>query len=385
MATFPTGIADGLHSPITGDTIAYTDVSLLVAEILSIEAKVGIDSSAVATSHDYLLTHLPAQAGNWDAGAVEVRAQTFESDVVTGTAPFTIASTTNVTNLNADTCDGKHVDGSDGAGEITTNNGAQTLTNKTLTAPTLTTPTLGVATATTLNGLTIDTTTGTLDVTNGKTLTITGDATISATPYTPGGTDVAIADGGTGAGTAQAAINALAGGVTANKVLRGNGTNILLASVALATDVTGTLPVGNGGTGVTAASDATGGVAVVGTAWTDYSDTSTVVGWSSFTLKKIYYKKIAKTVFIQFSFEGVSNSTSVTFTVADAAATAPATQGGLLYFIQNNGLNVAATGSCRISANGTTVTCYKDPSSAASWTATNNKTAYGCLTYEAAA
>ena len=43
---------------------------------------------------------------NTDIGAYEFRAQTFESDVSTGTAPFTIASTTVVTNLNADKLDG---------------------------------------------------------------------------------------------------------------------------------------------------------------------------------------------------------------------------------------------------------------------------------------
>ena len=43
---------------------------------------------------------------DWDAGAFEIRAETFESDVTTGTAPLTVASTTLVTNLNADTVDG---------------------------------------------------------------------------------------------------------------------------------------------------------------------------------------------------------------------------------------------------------------------------------------
>jgi hypothetical protein len=43
--------------------------------------------------------------GDWDAGSYEIRAQTFESDVATGTAPLTIASTTLVTNLNADLLD----------------------------------------------------------------------------------------------------------------------------------------------------------------------------------------------------------------------------------------------------------------------------------------
>lgn len=45
---------------------------------------------------------------DWDAGSFEIRSQTFESDVVTGTAPFIVASTTLVTNLNADLLDGKN-------------------------------------------------------------------------------------------------------------------------------------------------------------------------------------------------------------------------------------------------------------------------------------
>ena len=62
---------------------------------------------------------------------------------------------------------------------------------------------------------------------------------------------LAIAKGGTGQTTQQAAINALTGTQTANRVLRSDGTNATLSQVALTTDVTGTLPVANGGTGVT--------------------------------------------------------------------------------------------------------------------------------------
>lgn len=47
---------------------------------------------------------------DWDAGAHEIRAETLESDVATGTAPLTIASTTLVTNLNADQLDGYDYD-----------------------------------------------------------------------------------------------------------------------------------------------------------------------------------------------------------------------------------------------------------------------------------
>ena len=62
---------------------------------------------------------------------------------------------------------------------------------------------------------------------------------------------VAIANGGTGQTSQQAAINALTGSQTNNRVLRSDGTNATLSQVALATDVTGTLPIANGGTGVT--------------------------------------------------------------------------------------------------------------------------------------
>jgi hypothetical protein len=62
---------------------------------------------------------------------------------------------------------------------------------------------------------------------------------------------LAVANGGTGQTTQQAAINALVGTQTANRVLRSNGTNMSLSQVALATDVSGTLPVANGGTGQT--------------------------------------------------------------------------------------------------------------------------------------
>ena len=61
-----------------------------------------------------------------------------------------------------------------------------TLTNKTLTSPILTTPALGVATATSINGLTVTTTTGTLTLVNGSTLVTAGafSTTLTATATT---------------------------------------------------------------------------------------------------------------------------------------------------------------------------------------------------------
>jgi len=61
---------------------------------------------------------------------------------------------------------------------------------------------------------------------------------------------LAIAKGGTGQTTANAAFNALAPAQTANRLLKSDGTNTLFAQASLTTDVTGTLPIANGGTGV---------------------------------------------------------------------------------------------------------------------------------------
>jgi hypothetical protein len=60
-----------------------------------------------------------------------------------------------------------------------------------------------------------------------------------------------ISKGGTGQTTQQTAMNALAGTQVNNRVLRSDGTNTTLSQVNMATDITGTLPVANGGTGVT--------------------------------------------------------------------------------------------------------------------------------------
>lgn len=67
---------------------------------------------------------------------------------------------------------------------------------------------------------------------------------------------VPFSKGGTGQSTQQTALNALVGTQTANRVLRSDGTNSTLAQVVLTTDVDGTLPVANGGTGATTLTNA---------------------------------------------------------------------------------------------------------------------------------
>jgi hypothetical protein len=91
-----------------------------------------------------------------------------------------------------------------------------------------------------------------ISVVNGDKIMVWSDATnvydLQAQNLT--GT-LAISKGGTGQTTANAAFNALAPAQTANRLLKSDGTNTSFAQVALTTDVTGILPVANGGTGLT--------------------------------------------------------------------------------------------------------------------------------------
>jgi hypothetical protein len=80
-----------------------TDVEGALAELQA-------DAEAHLASADdhplYLLAAgTRALSADWDAGSFEIRSATFESDVVTGTAPFVIGSTTKVVNLNVDLLD----------------------------------------------------------------------------------------------------------------------------------------------------------------------------------------------------------------------------------------------------------------------------------------
>ena len=116
------------------------------------------------------------------------------------------------------------------------------------------------------------------------------------------------------------------------------------------------------------------------TAWTNYSSTSTIVGWSSFTYKVLDYKKVGKTVFVNFRFEGTSNSATTTFTLPVASrneANVVFLSTGLA--VDNGGTAVAAR--IQVSTASTTVTLYSTMS-ASSWTASGFKAMYGQFFYE---
>lgn len=97
--------------------------------------------------------------------------------------------------------------------------------------------------------------------TSGGPITTSGTITLAGT--------LAVANGGTGQTTQQAALNALAGATTSGQFLRGNGSNVSMAAIqagdvptlnqnttGTAANVTGTVAVANGGTGATNADTA---------------------------------------------------------------------------------------------------------------------------------
>lgn len=66
-----------------------------------------LDDTLVSVASEFLrVDGTQALTAAWDAGSYDIQAETFTSDVATGTAPFTVSSTTLVTNLNADMVDG---------------------------------------------------------------------------------------------------------------------------------------------------------------------------------------------------------------------------------------------------------------------------------------
>jgi len=116
--------------------------------------------------------------------------------------------------------------------------------------------------------------------------------------------------------------------------------------------------------------------------WTNYSPTSTVVGWSSTTTKIIYTKKIGKVVFCQFTVDGTSNSTITTFTMP---YTCNAQIGGRFYIVGlDNGTWMPNGGNGEVLANSTTITFYPGGVPGTVWTASGAKRIYGSFFYESA-
>jgi hypothetical protein len=106
----------------------------------------------------------------------------------------------------------------------------------------------------------------------------------------------------------------------------------------------------------------------INTPWIDFSEQSTIVGWSSFTVRRMLYKRIGDILFLNVAINGTSNSTSATFTlpfVFRTNATIP------MSYITNNGVN-AMGGFAQVSANTNNIILWR-PILTSSWTASGTK------------
>ena len=116
-------------------------------------------------------------------------------------------------------------------------------------------------------------------------------------------------------------------------------------------------------------------------AWQNYSS-STISGWSSLSVNKIYYKKFGKFCYVKYDLEGVSNATTASFTVPYASSS-DGTSG--LPFLAgetaNNSVYTVAPAELLMFDGTTIVYSFKD-SSEAPWTASNNKAIIGEFFYQ---
>lgn len=113
------------------------------------------------------------------------------------------------------------------------------------------------------------------------------------------------------------------------------------------------------------------------TDWIDYSATSTIVGWSSFTIKQLRYQVAHKRVYVNFYLTGTSNSTSLTFTLPTAS---PIEIMNVCRIIDNG---TSGVGRFFMNASSNTVTVNSDVAGAA-WTASNQKFCAATFFYEIA-
>ena len=149
------------------------------------------------------------------------------------------------------------------------------------------------------------------------------------------GTALPIANGGSGATTAQTAINAFAGAVTSGSYLRGNGTNVVMATIQVAdvptlnqnttgtaANVTGLVAVANGGTGTATPSIVAGTNVTISGTWPNQTVNATGGGGSGTVTS------VAATVPSFLSITGSPITTAGTLAIAYSGTALPIANGG---------------------------------------------------------
>jgi hypothetical protein len=113
--------------------------------------------------------------------------------------------------------------------------------------------------------------------------------------------------------------------------------------------------------------------------WTDYSDISTITGWSSLT-KQILVRSSGLLVTVWFLLSGTSNSTLARFTVPYGIYGAVETYEAPMYAV-DDGVPSATPGRAWISTPGSTLVYLNTDYSGGLWTASGTKQAEGTICY----
>jgi hypothetical protein len=113
--------------------------------------------------------------------------------------------------------------------------------------------------------------------------------------------------------------------------------------------------------------------------WAEYSATSTITGWASFTEKSIKIKKIGKIAFVSFFIRGTSNATGASFTLPD---TVPSTPYDTQTYIRTaDNTSTLGIGFVSLPASTSTPTLFKNLAGD-NWTNSGTKTVSGQFFYE---
>lgn len=113
--------------------------------------------------------------------------------------------------------------------------------------------------------------------------------------------------------------------------------------------------------------------------FTDYSSTSSTSGWSVLTTKKIFYKKLGKTIIVTYNLQGTSNSGVGTFSLPYTASN------NLNFFnscvVEDNGKAQTSSGYAIIDLNTSILRSYKDGANT-TFTSSGEKSINGFIIFE---
>lgn len=111
--------------------------------------------------------------------------------------------------------------------------------------------------------------------------------------------------------------------------------------------------------------------------WTDISNTSTVTGWLGST-RAIKYIELGELLILRYSIDGISNSTSASFTIP---FTANGTQNFSISLLEDNTVFQDAPGYGRILNGQSTLSLFPTPNNF-TWTAGGTKKVVGFIVLE---